>query len=677
MKKGFGVFVFALAVLMSSGLFAEEVRKDPRSDVVMKEVVVTGTRFEQQIERIPANITVIDEEDIRNSNARTIPDLLRGEEGIVVRDWTGNRKQVTVDLRGFGESASSNVLVLVDGRRVNEIDLSGVDWTQIPLENIERIEILRGTGSVLYGDNAVGGVINIITKIPSQELAFTAGAAFGSYSLNANNFSVSGGKGKFTGSLYGSYESTDGYRENGEYRAKDVGGKILFDATDFLTLNFSGSYHADDFGLPGYLTLNELNTDRRGTQTPSDGGSTGDGYLKGGLDLTLGDYGQFTSDISYRKRRTDFEYLFFGSPFLQDFAIETWSFTPRYIWDGAISGHKNTLIAGLDLYWVNQDTKSYFGAPASLTGLSAVEKDSYGLYLNNEFSILQNFILSLGARYETADYHLNQREPLTGSSTVDTIIKEREPTYVAGLTYLYTDKSSVFVRANRSFRFPLTDELIETDQATFAQVTNQDLKPQTGRHYETGIRHYFTTGLQMNLSLYRAEIKNEIFFDPTPKPFFGTNENHPETLHQGIELGIQAAVMKHVTLLANYTYEKAAFEAEPFKGNHIPAVPKHKGNLGFRIHDMIPGLVFSADYNYVGSSFLISDQANQLDKLDNYYTIDARLSYAFKQFKAFAGVNNLTDRKYSQYAVAGGGGTFGVFYPSPERNWVAGLQFVF
>jgi iron complex outermembrane recepter protein len=293
MRKGFGASVLFLAVVLQSGLHAEEIRKDPGSDVVMKEVVVTGTRFEQQIERIPANITVIDEEDIRNSNARSVPDLLRGQESIVVRDWTGNRKQVTVDLRGFGESASSNVLVLVDGRRVNEIDLSGVDWTQIPLENIERIEILRGTGSVLYGDNAVGGVINIITKVPSQEFAFTAGATFGSYSLNADNFSVSGGKGKFTGSLYGSYESTDGYRENGEYRGKDVGGKILFDATDFLTLNFSGSYHSDDFGLPGYLTLNELNTDRRGTQTPLDGGSTGDGYLKGGLDLTLGDYGQF------------------------------------------------------------------------------------------------------------------------------------------------------------------------------------------------------------------------------------------------------------------------------------------------------------------------------------------------------------------------------------------------
>ncbi|MBN2032905.1 MAG: TonB-dependent receptor [Deltaproteobacteria bacterium] len=677
MKKRLGACVVVFAILSASGLFAEEVQTESRAQVLMKEVVVTGTRFEEEIKRIPANITVIDEEDIRNSNAKSVPDLLRKEEGIVVRDWTGNRKQVEVDLRGFGESSPSNVLVLVDGRRVNQIDLSGVDWTQIPIENIERIEILRGTGSVLYGDNAVGGVINIITKIPSQEFSFSAGTRFGSYGLNANQFSVRGGQGKFRGSLYGVYESTDGYRENSEYRAKDVGGKLLFDATDSLSFNLSGSYHSDDFGLPGSLSIYELNTKRRSAATPLDEGSTGDGYLKGGVDLALGEHGDLVLDISYRKRQTDFEYIYYGSAFLQDVLIETWSITPRYVWNGAISGHKNTLIVGLDLYWVEQDAKSRFGSPASLTGLSNVEKNSYGLYVNNEFSILRNLILSLGGRYEAADYLLNQKDPVTGSDTVNADIKEREPAYIAGLTYLYSEKSSLFVRANRSFRFPFTDELIETDQATFAQATNQDLKPQTGRHYETGIRHFFTTGLEANLSLYRAEIKNEIFYNPTPKPFFGTNENHPGTLHQGIEFGFSADLMKHLTLYGNYTYEKATFEEEPFKGNNVPAVPRHKGNLGFRIHDMIPGLVFSADYNYVGSSFLISDQANQLEKLDDYYTIDARLSYSWKQLKAFAGVNNLTDKKYSQYGVAGGSGTFGVFYPSPERNWVAGVEFVF
>jgi iron complex outermembrane receptor protein len=106
-------------------------------------------------------------------------------------------------------------------------------------------------------------------------------------------------------------------------------------------------------------------------------------------------------------------------------------------------------------------------------------------------------------------------------------------------------------------------------------------------------------------------------------------------------------------------------------------VPEHKANLGFRIHDVIPGLIFSTDYNYIGSSYLISDQANQLEKLEKYYTVNTRLSYAWKWFKGFVGVNNLTDQEYSQYAVAGGGGTTRNFYPAPERNWIAGLEIVF
>jgi iron complex outermembrane receptor protein len=287
------VCFFVVAVIVSFPCFAypEEVKKAKESLVTMDEVVVTGTRSEEKMERIPANVTVIAQEDIRNSNAKNIPELLRTEEGIVVRDWTGNGKQVEVDLRGFGESAPSNVLVLVDGRRVNQIDLSGVDWTQIPLDQIERIEIVRGTGTVLYGDNAVGGVINIITKIPSDRFAFSAGATLGSYSRNREHVSVSGGQGPLAASFYGSYDSTQGYRENNDYRAKDAGGKIVYDVASFLSLNLSGAYHTDDYGLPGYLTLAELNADRRATMFPLDNGSTTDGYLKSGFDLSLGDFG--------------------------------------------------------------------------------------------------------------------------------------------------------------------------------------------------------------------------------------------------------------------------------------------------------------------------------------------------------------------------------------------------
>ncbi len=655
---------------------AEEKEEVP----VLQEVVVTATRQEEEIRKIPGNVTVITEEDIENSNAKTVSDLLRSEEGIVVRDLLGNGKTAQVDLRGFGETGPFNTLVMVDGRRVNEIDLSGADWAQIPLEQIERIEIVRGTGTVLYGDNAVGGVINIITKPPAEKLTATVGTIAGSYERIKGQASVGGGYENIAGSLYASYESTDGYRRNNEFRTRDVGGKIVLVATDYLSFTLSGSHHRDDFGLPGPLTEEEIAIDRRATTDPLDEAETTDQYLKLGVDLDLGKYGSIGTDFSYRDRESEARFPDPLFPSATESETETWAITPRYSWNGKIVDHVNTLIAGVDIYWSEQDVKAFSGSftpLAVLSGLADIERDSYGFYFNNEFSVLENLILSLGARREWVKYDLSQKEfgPFALAPLDDTLT-ERENAYSAGLTFLYSGKSSVFARANRSLRFPLTDEIVVFDYDAGKLRVNSDLKPQRGKHYEVGVRHYFTPDIQGRVTLFRAEIKDEIFLNRFPS---FSNENHPETLHQGIEIGTKADLFKKVTVFGNYTFERAKFRREPFQYNEIPAVPRHKANLGFRIYDLIPGLIFSANYNFVGSSFLISDQANQFRKLEQYDTIDARVSYEWKWIKAFVGVNNIANRKYSEYAVLRGvlEPTGRSFYPAPERNWIAGLEAVF
>ncbi|MBW2643732.1 MAG: TonB-dependent receptor, partial [Deltaproteobacteria bacterium] len=610
MKKYLFVVVLCAVFVVPRFSLAEGEKKDSDVITTMQEVVVTGTRTEQSVERIPANVTVIYEEDIDNSNARTVSDVLRSEEGIVVRDWLSNGKTAQVDLRGFGETANANTLVLVDGRRVNEIDLSGTDWTQIPLEQIERIEIVRGTGTVLYGDNAVGGVINIITKSPSEKLTFSAGTTASSYGRNKEKMSISGREGNIAASLFSSYDSTNGYRDNSQFRAKDIGGKIVFDPIDFLSLNLSGSYHSDNYGLPGDLSEAEMAVDRKASNEPFNEAEVTDQYLKLGVNLDLGKYGKIVTDLSYRDRENDQWFFYppsFWNPsqttFESETEIETWSITPRYVLDGKIFTHENTFIAGVDVYSSQYDQKTFFGTVGSPppSGLTDIDRDALGFYFNNEFAVLENLFLSVGARRERVRYELNQ-EDLTAFplAPLDDTVTERENAYSAGLTFQYSGKSSVFLRANRSLRFPLTDELVVWDYVNSRIDVNTDLKPQTGKHYEAGIRHYFTPNIQGNVTLFRAEIKDEIFFNAATF----TNTNHPETLHQGIEIGSKTELFNKLTLFGNYTYEKAEFEKAPFKGNNIPAVPKHKANLGFRIHDVIPGLIFSVDYNYIGSSYL-------------------------------------------------------------------------
>ncbi|MFO7706842.1 MAG: TonB-dependent receptor [Desulfobacterales bacterium] len=676
-RKRVAVVLLAMLVLpwCSSAQTTPEGEPSPAR---LPEVVVTGTRSVEQVQKIPANISVISEADIRRSNAKTAADLLRREEGVVVRDLTGNGKNAQVDLRGFGETAAYNTLVLVDGRRVNEIDLSGTDWAQIPVEQIERIEVLRGPGSVLYGDNAVGGVINIITKAPSQKPTAGGGVTLGSYGRYRLGAHAGGGLGKAAVSLYGSLEDTDGYRDNNDYRAKDVGGRLFLDATERFRINLSGSYHNDTFGLPGSLTKAQVDADRKQSVNPDDKGSSEDYFVKAGFDWGLVKFGQLVADLSYRDRSGDSRFPDVSFPFKNEFTTETLGFTPRYLWQGDLFGHGNKLIAGVDLYRVSQDNKSYSGffspLPSSPTGLSDVDRDSAGFYLNNEFYLRKNLLLTLGGRHEYVKYDFDVRDlsafplaPLNESNS------DSENAFQAGLTYLYAENSSVFTRVGRSFRFPLVDELVVYDFTTGQIRVNPDLKPQKGIHYEVGVRHAFTPRLGANLTLFRAEMEDEIFFN---RPVF-TNENHPETLHQGVEIGAKAEVLKHVALTGNYTYQKATFEKEPYKHKDLPAVPNHRVNLGLRIFDLLPGVELAVDGSYYGPSYAVSDFENDFEKLDDFFKLDVKLAYEWKRVRTFVGVNNLTNEKYSEYAVIGGFPTETNFYPAPERNFVFGLRAAF
>ena len=133
------------------------------ASVDLEPIVVTASRMAQHNYKIAGNVTVIDRAQIEASNAQTIPDVLGEAFGVNIYD-NSTTKSAVVDVRGFGDTAPRNILVMVDGRKVNNMDISGPDLVQVPLGAVERIEIIRGAGSVLYGDNAVGGVVNIITK---------------------------------------------------------------------------------------------------------------------------------------------------------------------------------------------------------------------------------------------------------------------------------------------------------------------------------------------------------------------------------------------------------------------------------------------------------------------------------------------------------------------------------
>jgi iron complex outermembrane recepter protein len=670
---GLSVFLF---IPVPFSLSAQD--KTEPEEVTLDEVVVTATRDVEEVRKVPANVTVITREEIVNSTAQTITDVMRDEVGVVVRDIYGTGKTASVDVRGFGETAPLNTLVLVDGRRVNEIDLSGVDWSQIPLDQVERIEIVRGAGSVLYGDNAAGGVINIITKRPMKTFSATAEVAGGSYGYYKGSGSVSGKWGPLSAILNGGASGTDGYRDNGFLKARNVGGKIVYDLTDSISFDFSGNFHRDDAGLPSGLTKEEIREfGRRATLHPDDHAETDDGYGSLGFKAKLWDFGRIEAELSYRNR--DVADSFISYDFSDKRDLTTWGFTPHYILDTSIWGHRNKLTLGVDLYKseLNVDSISFLGP-----NRAEVTKKSIGVYVLNEFSILQDLIVSAGFRSESATFDLFQREPYLNDS-----VENREPAWNLGLDYLFGKKSSAFLSVKRSFRFPVSDELIQfvfIPPNLVAQV-NPAIKPQTGNHYEAGVRYAFSDAIEGSLTFFWIDLNDEIFFNP----YTFSNENISKTRRQGAEAGLRARPFPWLTVWGNYAYTRARLEADVLgpdpktwemvvrgkSGNEIPGVPTHKGSFGSDV-DLGKGFLWNSRLNIVGDRRFISDFANNVEKLDGYITFDTKLSFAWKGLKAYAGVNNLFNRKYSEFAVVDALGTQ-VFYPSPERNFIAGVSYTF
>jgi iron complex outermembrane receptor protein len=629
---------------------------------MMREVVVTAARYEEQITTVPANATVITEEDIANSTAKDIPGVLRTQVGIHVTDVTGNGRTYKVDLRGFGETAQSNTLVLVDGRRINEPDLSGTDWTLIPLDRVKKIEIIRGSGgSVLYGDNATGGVINIITKEGEK---FKAGAdmASGSFDTFKGNAYLSGSKDSFSYALSGRYYQSDGYRDNSDTDARQFGANLGYIVGDFMRLTLSGGYHDDDTALPGALTRSELeaNTPRTATTHPEDFADTQDSYVQFKSEAFFFQTSLFQIPLSYRKRDTTFFSSFAGGTFEGNTDIKTAIASPQFVISEPIKGFENNLTFGMDFVSAEEDIVNqslFFG---SLTiGEFNLDKRNYSLFIHDKFYPMDSLALSVGYRYDAVKYEFSPSIPDEANYS--------ENLYTAGINYTFYKESYAYFSYSRGFRYPLLDELFNF----LTNTISTDLIPQTSPNYELGVRYYFAQNIYTHLNFFRLITKDEIFFNP--KTF--SNENlDGETRRDGVEISL-GAKLESIYLVGTYTYTNAEVEDGQFAGNEVPGVPKHMASFD-SVFDLGRGFTLALNGKYVGKRFLESDYANAFPEQDDFVLFNAKLKYACKGLTVYLDVNNLFDEEYAQFGILSlGYPKEPAFYPSPERNFLVGVRY--
>jgi len=659
-----GFFIFSCLAEAAEEANSEGKESEP---AVMKEVVVTATRYEEELSTVPANVTVITKEDIANSTAKDVPTLLRTHVGVHVTDVAGNRRFYRVDLRGFGETAQSNTLVLVDGRRVNQADLSGTDWTLIPPDRIERIEVIRGSmGSVLYGDNASGGVINIITK---EGEAFRAGieGAGGSYDTLSTNAYLSGTHKNLSYALSGRLYDSEGYRDNSDSYAEDLGLNLGYSFGDMAKVFFSGGYHKDETGLPGALKESQLASGipRTATVYPDDFADVDDYYLKLRPEFFFLENSLFQIDLSYRKRGFFSFSSFSGGSFEGDTEIATGIASPQVVIREPVFGLENNLTIGFDYVKAEEDilnTLLFLGTPS--TGIFTLEKKNYGYYVHDEFYPINKLALSAGYRHDEVEYKFFPSTP--DRSKFD------EDLFTAGVSYTFYKESSLYFSFSEGFRYPVLDELFNFQSNTI----DTTLEPQTSDNYEIGVRHYFTNNFYGGMNIFRIDTKDEIFFNPTGGPFgYGANENlDGKARREGAEF-LLSATFKKLSLMGSYAFTDTEIKAGQYSGKEIPNVPKHRASFNAVFYPL-EGFTFALNGSYIGKRFFESDFANAFPKQDDYFLVNAKLKYNWDKFTLFLDINNLLDQEYSGYGVLSSG--FPVepaFYPSPDINFLLGLRY--
>jgi iron complex outermembrane receptor protein len=662
-----------------------------------------GTGVRQFNGIVGTSSTVITAQDIAHSPSNTLAEIIGQVPGVQLNSFYGgvNGVGTSVDLRGFGAFAKPNSLVLINGRRLNDIDLASVDLSTIPLDSIERIEITRGnSGAVLYGDNAVGGVINIVTKtgVGGPPVAIRGEAGVGSFNTRLANISAATNYGPWSTSFYGNGFKSDGYRDNNAVDQRNGIGSINYTTPDlkaFLTvtgddrkLGLPGSRLVDPLNLLG--PIDELTNNRRGTGTPFDfsnqqGKSATTGFTKtvmNGVDLIV--------DGGYRQKDT--QGGFFGATFAPSFVsnyvdarLKQWSITPRVSVKNLMFGMPSQILTGIDYYdaTYQQDQSSFPGMLPSHRYF--LNQKSVAGYWQQTIGILPTTDISYGGRIQNT--HLDARDifdPFASPfvfSTQNLPLRTDENQYAlhAGIEHRLTGEVTLFGRAARAFRTPNVDERLASgpsfDPINFVPIPQTfQLKTQTSHDIEGGFR-VKAGGFQNQTSVYLMDLENEIHFDPVKF----LNYNLDPTRRYGVETASSLRVNDGLLLRAGGAITRAVFREGQFAGNDIPMVSRYTANAGVTWNLWQNYLVFDATLRAWSSRVMDNDQANTFyRRVPADATVDLKVSGAIDHFFWSFAVNNLFDRLYYDYATASSFVPLKyATYPLPGRSYLlkAGVTF--
>lgn len=673
----------ALLPLMNAAAYAQS------PTLTLPAIDVTTSRLGAGI--VGTSTSVITSEDIARSPTQSLPDILAQQTGVQVQHLfsSPNGSRDTVDLRGFGAFAQSNVLVLVNGRRYQDFDLQGFDFSLIPLNSIERVEITRGnSGTVIYGDGAVGGVINIVTKTGAgNNIHGRVEAAVGSYGYQEGRTSVSGSSGPWSAALFSNIVGSSGYRQNSKLAQENVVGNLNYKGPGWTGyLNIAADRQRQDLpgALPNSSTFFPFTlANPQDSNTPLDFTNRQDFNVTTGFTASLASGVDLIVDGGVRRKfQQSTYYNYFNPPtFTFDEAtavpssyintgMTTTSLTPRLDVSHRLFGMSNRLLTGIDFYNTQYDSDRYPQPDAQAIHHYNIRQTTTGFYAMNTTALRPDTDVSFGGRLQnnavkaedTYNASVDPNAFFYATSPQAPSIDTSEWQWAAhiGAEYRLNPAVTLFARAARAFRLPNADERVGAGNPfTLTAPANFDLKTQTSYDIEDGIRLKLGR-LNLESSVYYMSLENEVHFIPGLQQ----NINLDPTQRVGWETSANYQLMDDVRLRGGVAYTRATFREGQFEGNDVPMVSRWSGNAGVSWDIVKKYLVFDVAARLWGERRMDNDQANVQPLIPANATVDVKIGGAYDRFFWSAAVQNVFDVEYFDYAIASGGSPASLFGPA-------------
>jgi len=663
--------------------------------IEMDDVIVTADRYTSIRSQSTGAISVLKRNDIAQlAGVQTLGGILRQVPGFALLQLDGLGYDVQPIIRGFyGGGEAEYVLLLVDGQPVNALETGLINWDQIPLTAIESIEILRGGASSLYGDAAIGGVINIITdsNAPSSHQVAIAGGSFGTLKASGSSrFSL----GKRKVSSYGNYESTSGYREHANRNLLGLGFEIDVIKSRLADIKFSASLHSRDYDVPGPLTIQQIAQDRI-QGSPFFRFDSNDEYTER---LALNGKIHLSENSSLLVSITANERTLEGGrslPLTAEFADVKWRefeterifFSTQWLSQNLIASDHLTIGADLqtgqlDVAWYNMVTGPatvfdlYDGTIGDLSSKGKGARQTSAAYAQYDIELISQLRTSAGLRYDRIDDNFTAE----GQSEVNSVHTAFSPKFGLNVRYISSARhvGNWYANVAQSFKTATMEQLFGQRLIPVANppsgitISNPNLKPQRGISFETGIYHRAVLipeklNGDLTISLYQMDMEDELDFSFETFQY----ENIASSRHRGIELGLHLERPNIASLRLNYTLQNVTFRQGEHEGKFIRTIPQDYVSAAISL-PILDQLQAMATIRSTRRIWL--DNANT-ERLDNFSSIDFRIAYSLQWITLELETLNLMNNLFSTtgFSDPGGSDTY-LLYPAAGRSLLVGVR---